>query len=106
MCTESYTPALNYTNTRSGVPSSPAKYVSPFGDSDPRPVVVANEGAFVTRTVHVGNNISNGDPHFTLPNTPDTEDTERRKATLVNGRSKNPAAIFQLLAHISGESHI
>lgn len=86
MCSDYYTPVLSFTSRwpPGDLPQSaaqPAKYISPFGE-DNHP----NSKPVMPMTL---------EPYFSLPNTPDTEETIRRS---------NGVALVGNVA--GGESHI
>lgn len=100
MCSDSYTPSVLSVSqsSSSNVPSEPAKYVSPFGDNDTSPVVVA-----------VARSQKAADPYYNLPNTPDTEDPHRhslQEQQLQKQINAHNKSVFRLLGHITGESYI
>lgn len=80
--------------------SAPAKYVSPFGDTDAQPVLPDAQGRLRSAGRFVAVlEPAPGDPYFSLPNTPDTEDPLRAAA------ARTPARVITLDA-AAGESHI
>ncbi|XP_059099111.1 uncharacterized protein LOC131893169 isoform X1 [Tigriopus californicus] len=97
ICSEQYTPILLRSHGLHGSVSPsmdamdpPAKYTSPFGDTDLRPVIPDGQGRLRSAGLK--------DAYFSLPNTPDTEDPMKGLAIA--------RPFLQLSTEIGGESYI
>ena len=113
------------TPTNHASASEPAKYVSPFGDSEDQPVIPdaggrmrsagANkllervaESAAIRPSRSANNTTAStfADAYFSLPNTPDTEADNVDRAGDMSRRPRPQRPVVRLSNEIGGESYI